>query len=144
MTRRKNTILPIFIFIANNFPFLIQQFCMIFVSGFCRNFDLKKHMRKLHEGSPLPPHVAAATSPSSSSSSSMPSPLLPPPGPQPHHSPLMVQPGPLSPHSAFLARASLSPASLAACQRSLFPPYNVMMGGGPVAAALMHKIPNVL
>jgi len=37
--------------------------------GFCRNFDLKKHARKLHDGTPTPP-------PPSSAPTSPPPPLL--------------------------------------------------------------------
>jgi uncharacterized Zn-finger protein len=61
--------------------------CKICGKGFCRNFDLKKHMRKLHEtsgtGSSLvqaPPPPFPSVPPAGSHAFIAPF-LLPPPGP---------------------------------------------------------------
>ena len=37
--------------------------CTACGKGFCRNFDLKKHARKLHDGTPTPPPPPATVSP---------------------------------------------------------------------------------
>lgn len=91
--------------------------CHVCGKGFCRNFDLKKHLRKLHEATHPPP--AQSGTGHGHLQITHPAPPLPPPPPPPLPSPLPLShirgleaacvPSPLYLQTAVIAAGSLQP-----------------------------------